>query len=68
AVAGWEDFESRPPHRPYVDAVKIRCEECGATVSRVSDVGNPWLDAGIVAFSTLQYRTDPEFWQEWFPA
>ena len=68
AVAGWEEFESRPPHRPYVDAVKIRCEGCGATVSRVSDVGNPWLDAGIVAFSTLQYRTDPEFWQDWFPA
>ena len=68
AVAGWEEFESRPPHRPYVDAVKIRCEKCGATVSRVPDVGNPWLDAGIVAFSTLQYRTNPEFWQEWFPA
>ncbi|MFN2183416.1 MAG: class I tRNA ligase family protein, partial [Anaerolineae bacterium] len=68
AVAGWEEFENRPPHRPYVDAVQIRCEECGATVSRVSDVGNPWLDAGIVAYSTLQYRTDPEYWREWFPA
>ena len=68
AVAGWDEFEGRPPHRPYVDAVKIRCEGCGATVSRVSDVGNPWLDAGIVAYSTLQYRTDPEFWQGWFPA
>ena len=68
AVAGWEKFESRPPHRPYVDAVKIRCEECGATVSRVSDVGNPWLDAGIVAYSTLQYRDNPEFWRQWFPA
>jgi isoleucyl-tRNA synthetase len=68
AVAGWEEFENRPPHRPYVDAVKIRCEECGAMVSRVSDVGNPWLDAGIVAYSTLQYRTNPEYWREWFPA
>jgi isoleucyl-tRNA synthetase len=68
AVAGWEEFEGRPPHRPYVDAVKIRCGECGAEVSRVSDVGNPWLDAGIVAFSTLQYRTNPEYWRQWFPA
>jgi isoleucyl-tRNA synthetase len=68
AVAGWEEFENRPPHRPYVDAVQIRCEECGAMVSRVSDVGNPWLDAGIVAYSTLQYRTNPEYWREWFPA
>jgi isoleucyl-tRNA synthetase len=68
ATAGWPDFEGRPPHRPYVDAVKIRCESCGAEVSRVADVGNPWLDAGIVAYSTLQYRTDPEYWRKWFPA
>jgi isoleucyl-tRNA synthetase len=68
AVEGWEEFENRPPHRPYVDAVKIRCGECGGTVSRISDVGNPWLDAGIVAYSTLQYRTNPEYWREWFPA
>jgi isoleucyl-tRNA synthetase len=68
AIAGWEAFEGRPPHRPYVDAVKIRCEQCGATVSRIPEVGNPWLDAGIVAFSTMAYRTDPEYWRRWFPA
>ena len=68
AVAGWEEFEGHPPHRPHVDAVKIRCKQCGATVSRIPDVGNPWLDAGIVAFSTLQYRTDPGYWRRWFPA
>jgi isoleucyl-tRNA synthetase len=68
AVAGWEEFEGHPPHRPYVDAVKIRCEGCGATVSRIPDVGNPWLDAGIVAYSTLGYRTDPTYWRKWFPA
>jgi isoleucyl-tRNA synthetase len=68
AVAGWQEFEGYPPHRPHVDAVKIRCQECGATVSRIPDVGNPWLDAGIVAFSTLQYRTDPGYWRQWFPA
>jgi isoleucyl-tRNA synthetase len=68
AVEGWAEFEGRPPHRPYVDAVKIRCENCGATSSRISDVGNPWLDAGIVAYSTLQYRTDRDYWRRWFPA
>jgi isoleucyl-tRNA synthetase len=31
-------------------------------------VGNPWLDAGIVSFSTLRYREDPEYWKRWFPA
>ena len=68
AIAGWEEFAGHMPHRPYVDAVQIRCEQCGAAVSRVADVGNPWLDAGIVAFSTLRYRTDRDYWQAWFPA
>ncbi len=37
-------------------------------MSRIKDVGNPWLDAGIVAFSTLNYRKDRAYWEEWFPA
>ncbi|MBK6563544.1 MAG: class I tRNA ligase family protein [Dehalococcoidia bacterium] len=31
-------------------------------------MGNPWLDAGIVAFSTMHYREKPEEWARWFPA
>ncbi len=68
AVAGWETFEGHTPHRPYVDAVKIACPECGGEMSRVPDVGNPWLDAGVVSFSTLRYRTDRDYWREWYPA
>ena len=68
AVSGWDDFAGHTPHRPYIDAVKVECEHCGGTMSRIPDVGNPWLDAGIVPFSTLRYREDPEYWQKWFPA
>jgi isoleucyl-tRNA synthetase len=68
AVAGWEIFEGHTPHRPYVDAVAIACPNCGAPASRIPDVGNPWLDAGIVPFSTLHYREDPDYWRQWFPA
>src|SRR5574337_566658 len=68
AVEGWEAFAGHSPHRPGVDAVKIRCGKCGATVSRIPDVGNPWLDAGIVSFSTLNHRTDPKTWRQWYPA
>jgi isoleucyl-tRNA synthetase len=68
AVEGWQEFEGHTPHRPYVDAVKIACKSCGEVTSRIRDVGNPWLDAGIVPFSTLHYRTDPDFWSQWFPA
>ncbi|MGN6698085.1 MAG: class I tRNA ligase family protein, partial [Thermomicrobiales bacterium] len=68
AVAGWDEFAGHTPHRPWVDAVKIACAKCGAAVSRIRDVGNPWLDAGIVAFSTLNYRHDRAYWEEWYPA
>jgi isoleucyl-tRNA synthetase len=68
AIEGWDAFEGHTPHRPHVDAVKIACRACGAPVSRIPDVGNPWLDAGIVPFSTLHYREEPEYWAKWFPA
>src|SRR5690606_37913229 len=54
--------------RPWVDEVKIACSGCGEPVSRITDVGNPWLDAGIVPFSTMYYTEDREKWREWFPA
>src|SRR5207249_6941404 len=68
AVAGWKDFEGHSPHRPWIDLVKIKCTQCGGTASRISDVGNPWLDAGIVPYSTLKYNTDRAYWEKWFPA
>ena len=68
AVDGWETFDGHSPHRPYIDAVKIRCEKCGSLATRVADVGNPWLDAGIVPFSTMRYSTDRAYWEKWFPA
>jgi isoleucyl-tRNA synthetase len=67
AVAGWEAFEGHSPHRPWVDAVEIACQACGGRSRRIRDVGNPWLDAGIVAYSTLKWDTDPEYWAQWFP-
>jgi isoleucyl-tRNA synthetase len=68
AVAGWDEFEGHTPHRPYIDAVKIACSNCGAVVDRIPDVGNPWLDAGIVGISTLKYNSNRAYWEKWFPA
>src|SRR4029079_15011981 len=56
------------PHRPWIDKVKIRNPKTGNLMSRIPDVGNPWLDAGIVAFSTLKYNADRKYWSEWYPA
>ena len=68
AVAGWDEFEGHSPHRPWIDAVEIECVSCGGRSRRILDVGNPWLDAGIVGQSTLKWTTDRDYWQEWYPA
>jgi isoleucyl-tRNA synthetase len=68
AVAGWDDFEGHSPHRPWIDAVEIACSSCGGRARRTRDVGNPWLDAGIVGLSTLKWNSDRDYWGEWYPA
>ena len=68
SVSGWEKFEDKSPHRPWIDNVQIECSKCNQHISRITDVGNPWLDAGIVPFSTLKYAEDKEYWKKWFPA
>ena len=68
AIAGWEQFKDRTPHRPWVDGVVLKCEKCGGSAHRVPDVGNPWLDAGIVPYSTVKYNSDRDYFKQWFPA
>ena len=46
--------------RPWIDDVRIRCEACGEEVERIAEVGDVWLDAGIVPFSTLGFES-PEY-------
>ena len=76
AISGWSEFEGNSPHRPWIDEVKIKCKECGEEMIRIPDVGNPWLDAGIVSFSTISsdnkseplYKTDKKEFERWYPA
>ncbi len=68
AVSGWEQFDGHSPHRPWIDRVQVACDGCGEPAQRIKDVGTPWLDAGIVPFSTLRYTSDRAYWDKWFPA
>ncbi|MBI2673615.1 class I tRNA ligase family protein [Candidatus Woesearchaeota archaeon] len=54
-------------HRPWIDKITIKCK-CGEKVERIKEVGDCWLDAGIVPFSTLKYFEDKKYWKKWFPA
>ncbi len=58
----------RELHRPWIDNVVLRCPKCGGDSERVTEVGDCWLDAGVVPFSTLDYLHDRRYWEKWFPA
>ncbi|MHB1458591.1 MAG: isoleucine--tRNA ligase [Armatimonadota bacterium] len=67
AISGLECLKEL--HRPWIDGVIIRCPECGGMAERVTEVGDCWLDAGIIPFSTLDYMNeDKSYWEKWFPA
>jgi len=56
-------------HRPWIDEIKIKCPKCEKPAERIKDVGDAWLDAGIVPFSTIgPYLTNKKEWEKWFPA
>ncbi len=57
ATGGLEQLQEL--HRPWIDEVPIRCEACDEEVTRIPEVGDAWLDAGIVPFSTLGWE-NPE--------
>ena len=58
ALGGLDQLEEL--RRPWIDEVPIRCEQCGEEVRRIPEVGDVWLDAGIVPFSTLGWQ-NPEY-------
>ena len=66
ALRGLETL--RELHRPWIDDVVVGCPTCGAASTRDREVGDCWLDAGIVPFSTLDWLHDRDGWARWFPA
>ena len=56
ATGGLDQLEEL--RRPWIDDVPVSCEQCGEEVRRITEVGDVWLDAGIVPFSTLGWRND----------
>ncbi|TMF99221.1 MAG: isoleucine--tRNA ligase [Chloroflexi bacterium] len=56
-------------HRPYIDAVTLRCEKCEGVMRRVPEVLDTWFDSGSMPFAQRGYpRKDIELFEETFPA
>ncbi len=56
-------------HRPFIDAVTIRCPECGKEMHRVSEVIDCWFDSGSMPFAQWHYPFEnQDIFEEHFPA
>lgn len=56
-------------HRPYIDAVTLKCERCGGAMKRVPEVMDTWFDSGSMPFAQRGYpRHGVQEFKETFPA
>ena len=56
-------------HRPYIDAVTIKCPKCGKEMHRVKEVIDCWYDSGSMPFAQWHYPFEnEEIFKENFPA
>ncbi len=56
-------------HRPYIDAVTLPCQKCGAVMKRIPEVLDTWFDSGSMPFAQRGYpRTGKKEFEETFPA
>ena len=56
-------------HRPYVDDVHLKCDECGGVMTREKDVIDVWFDSGSMPFAQWHYPFEnKENFDELFPA
>jgi isoleucyl-tRNA synthetase len=56
-------------HRPYIDEVTLRCEDCGGPMRRVSSVIDTWYDSGAMPFAQFHYPFEgKEEFEARFPA
>ena len=61
-----EDIEL---HRPFVDAVTLRCPKCGGTMKRVPEVIDCWFDSGSMPFAQHHYPFEnQDLFEQQFPA
>ena len=56
-------------HRPYIDAVTVKCPECGGTMHRVPEVIDCWFDSGAMPYAQHHYPFEnQEVFEQQFPA
>jgi len=64
-----KDYSDLELHRPYVDEVTWRCEQCGGEMHRVPELIDVWFDSGAMPYAQWGYpMTNEKEFKEQYPA
>ena len=67
--SGDESAKTVELHRPYIDAITIKCPKCGKPMHRVPEVIDCWFDSGAMPFAQHHYPFEnQELFRKQFPA
>ena len=68
-MSGDERAKTVELHRPYIDEITLKCQECGGEMHRVPEVIDCWFDSGAMPFAQHHYPFEnKELFEQQFPA
>ena len=68
-MSGDEKAKTVELHRPYIDEITLKCQECGGEMHRVPEVIDCWFDSGAMPFAQHHYPFEnKELFEQQFPA
>jgi len=63
AIAGYTN--GMDLHRPFIDAVILKCRECGSEMKRIPDILDVWFDSACASWAQLSYPQTDENINKW---
>jgi len=55
-------------HKPWIDEVTVPCKKCKEKMTRIPDIMDVWIDAGVDSWASLGYPHDEKLFKKLFPA
>ena len=56
-------------HRPYIDAVTLKCDKCGSEMKKIPDLIDVWFDSGAMPYAQWHWPFENEkMFKDQFPA
>ena len=55
-------------HKPWIDEVTVPCSKCKKDMTRIPDIMDVWIDAGVDSWASLGFPKDKELFKKFFPA